>query len=522
MAWANQPQWCILETSFGAGRHFLAAWQAWALDPRRPKILHVVAISEAGVHLENLPVELGVLSTGLQPGFNRFSFANGHVLLTLCVGDLNAMLAEQQFEADTLFLSDRPEQPWDNYTAKLIARCCRRGTRVSTMTLARQAALMAAGFTVETPPTAGTPGLAGVQFNPPWALKRRAPDRSNLPQPGTCIVIGAGLAGACIAASMARRGWAVQVLDAASAPANGASGLPAGLYAPYTSADHGMLSRLTMSGVRMTQQLASDWLMAGVDWQNSGVMERKPAHPERWHANAGWIKPARLVEACLSRPGVTWRKSCHVERLERDDESWSVWGNTGQLLAKADVVVIAAAFASMQLLKATFTHHTLPLQAIRGQVTCGLTNDPSWSDFPINGHGSFIPSVTTDTHKMWIAGASYDRDNTHLEPTAAEQVANFERLRILLPDVSQLLKPAFDANQVTNWVGIRCASPDRLPIVGQIEAGLWVCTALASRGLTLAPLCAELLAAQLQGEPLPLDRRQARALGVERLVSAPN
>ena len=47
--------------------------------------------------------------------------------------------------------------------------------------------------------------------------------------------------------------------------------------------------------------------------------------------------------------------------------------------------------------------------------------------------------------------------------------------------------------------------------------GLWACTAMGSRGLTLAVLCAELLAARLQGEPLPLDPRLARALGSERL-----
>lgn len=40
---------------------------------------------------------------------------------------------------------------------------------------------------------------------------------------------------------------------------------------------------------------------------------------------------------------------------------------------------------------------------------------------------------------------------------------------------------------------------------------------MGARGLTLAPLCGELLAARLQGEPLPLDARLAKALGTERL-----
>jgi tRNA 5-methylaminomethyl-2-thiouridine biosynthesis bifunctional protein len=39
---------------------------------------------------------------------------------------------------------------------------------------------------------------------------------------------------------------------------------------------------------------------------------------------------------------------------------------------------------------------------------------------------------------------------------------------------------------------------------------------MGSRGLTFAALCAELLAARLHGEPLPLDRRLALALDATR------
>jgi hypothetical protein len=73
---------------------------------------------------------------------------------------------------------------------------------------------------------------------------------------------------------------------------------------------------------------------------------------------------------------------------------------------------------------------------------------------------------------------------------------------------------------VNAWVGVRCASGDRRPLVGPLteEAnGLWACTALGSRGLSFAALCAELLAAQWHGEPLPLPAALAKALGTQRL-----
>ncbi|MBP7606616.1 MAG: hypothetical protein KA752_06200, partial [Giesbergeria sp.] len=61
----------------------------------------------------------------------------------------------------------------------------------------------------------------------------------------------------------------------------------------------------------------------------------------------------------------------------------------------------------------------------------------------------------------------------------------------------------------------------RLPLVGPVDSsalpGLWVCTAMGARGLSRAVLCGELLAAQLHGEPLPLEARLAQLLSTDRL-----
>ena len=99
--------------------------------------------------------------------------------------------------------------------------------------------------------------------------------------------------------------------------------------------------------------------------------------------------------------------------------------------------------------------------------------------------------------------------------------ANRARLQTLLPALT--LPPPDSA-----FIGIRCASPDRLPLVGPVltntdqgdgenGAGLWLSTAMGSRGLSFALLCGELLAARLHGEPLPVEQRLAQALGSERL-----
>lgn len=301
------------------------------------------------------------------------------------------------------------------------------------------------------------------------------------------------------------------VLDAAAKPASGASGLPVGLYAPYTSADNNFTAQISAIGVQFTQKLAGQLLINGIDWQPSGVMTRKYDEAEQWHADAGWIKPAALVKACLSQTNITWCGNCGVKKLVQDGQLWALLDSNDQVLLRADMVVVAASNQSAELLSTVPETPTLNFQAVRGQVTYGDLAKVKTLTHPINGSGSY---VETDTE--WLVGASYDRDNLNLEPSIRDQVDNFERLENLVPDVATRLKPTFERGLVKNWVGIRCATTDRLPVVGEITQGLWICTAMASRGLTFAPLCAELLAAQLHGEEPPLNPRLVKALSAQR------
>jgi tRNA 5-methylaminomethyl-2-thiouridine biosynthesis bifunctional protein len=44
--WARREQFVIVETGFGLGVNFLAAWQAWRDDPLRPQRLHFVSLEQ--------------------------------------------------------------------------------------------------------------------------------------------------------------------------------------------------------------------------------------------------------------------------------------------------------------------------------------------------------------------------------------------------------------------------------------------------------------------------------------------
>lgn len=562
-AWAGAPQWRILETGFGLGLNFLAAWRAWKDDPQRPRLLHFASIEAWPVapadlvrsaapypELAALARELAAQWFGLLPGVHRLSFEQGAVLLTLLIGDVRDGLREQAFHADSVFLDgfDPPRNAamWDLPTLKAVARHCRRRTTLATWTVAGEVRrdLAQCGFSVAKadglPPKRHC--LEGI-FQPAWEPKGQRPAAA-VP-PANCIVIGGGLAGAAVAASLARRGWQVTVLDAAAAPAAGASGLPVGLIAPHYSPDDNLLSRLSRCGVRATLQEARTWLPEGEEWQATGVLEHRgaPAAPvppaleaarpwtrqgdgtqleaarlprdtaALWHEQAGWIKPASLVRAWLAQPGVAWRGNAKVERLDRVGGDWQAVDAQGRELARAPLVVVAAAHASGNLLGPG-----LPLQPVRGQVSWATHRGPALPPFPVNGHGHFIPQVPMGDGPAWFCGSTFDRGQVDRDPRDEDHRANQARLRELLPAVGAQLAPAFSDGSLRVWTGVRCASADRRPLLGEWAPGLWVSTAMGSRGLTFAALCAELLAAQLHGEPLPLDKRLARSLDLGRLA----
>jgi tRNA 5-methylaminomethyl-2-thiouridine biosynthesis bifunctional protein len=579
----------------GLGRNFLLTWQAWKIDPQRPLLLHFAAIDAvpaspaalvqaAAEHPDLLPLALQLSEQwqGLLPGFHRLSFEGGRVLLTLGIGDAQALLKEHCFEADSVYLDGlyRPHNPdfrdlCDLHLLKALTRCCRRGTRLASMadTIGLQNGLAQCGFEViQVSATAAQSAHLRAHFNPRWKPKK-ATERP-WPRPRSaarCVVIGAGLAGAACAASLARRGWQVTVLDAHNAAAGGASGLPVGLLAPHVSPDDSLLSRLSRHGLRATWQVAKTQLLADLDWQTSGVLQRrfdasgglpKPwpeagehssrradadelralrlatgllrgssqpnESPALWHAAGGWIKPQRLVQALLAATGISARYGVKVTGLSRAtnagrDCCWQVLDADHNSLAEAELVVMAAGFDSARL----WPGESLPLQAIRGQVAWGAVTDASaLPPFPVNGHGSFVPAFPNDDGRpSWLMGATFERDCNHAVIQEKDPQVIFERLQQLLPRTAEALTASFKEGRAQAWAGVRCVSPDRLPIVGLLNdsalPGLCVCTALGARGLSFAVLCGELLAAVLHAEPLPIEKSLAQSLLASRCAIAP-
>jgi len=584
--WAHRPQWHVLDTHWDHGLRFLAAWDAWKRCPQRPSRLFFTVLlprpgrADAWVdhasghpHLMPLARQLADRWKGLLPGTHRLVFEQERVQLILQVLDVDEALAQMDTPVDTAILGD--ETP-DSATMtdspswlKRLFRLCRPGTRLAVWRPGDQLTqdLERGGCSLSS--ASDGPDLRGwltATFAPRWPVGRsfRKPCAGPHRQ---AVVVGAGLAGSAVAWSLAQRGWAVEVLDGASQPAQGASALPAGLVAPHASPDDAPLSRLSRDGVRATLERARALLEYGTDWAPSGVLEHRvegkrslpspdPAgHPidwmtdwsseatrvqvslahlpeaatGLWHASGGWVRPAALVAAQLAHPLIRFRGACVVAAIRRKAEHWVLLDTDERPLAETPVLVLACAYGVRDLLAPLASEQgQLPAHPLRGQVSWGpmshLTEArdllPPW---PVNGHGSFLSGIPGGTgDPFWVVGSTFERGVTeaHLKP--GDHQANQDRLARLLPALAAAAPDL--CQRSSGWAGVRCTLPDRLPAVGAIQPevrpGLHVFTGLGARGLTLSVLGGEVLAAQLMAEPWPLEPRLARRLLASRFGGA--
>jgi tRNA 5-methylaminomethyl-2-thiouridine biosynthesis bifunctional protein len=108
-------------------------------------------------------------------------------------------------------------------------------------------------------------------------------------------------------------------------------------------------------------------------------------------------------------------------------------------------------------------------------------------------------------------GASFDIDDDDPEPRAQSDAGNMERLERILPITVQ-------GAEFGNRVAFRSVARDRLPVAGRFDANIYGALALGSRGLIWSSLAAELIAARLEGEPLPLEGALVDALDPARFA----
>ncbi len=528
--WGERTEVTLLDTDFDQGQGFLYAWNAWRLAPGyRPHRLHYVGIAAAApigcVAGDGMAQTLLTACSGLEPGFHRITLEDDRVLLTVCLGEKKAMLAEQRLQADGVRIAAPDDAFWDIWSVQLLAQRCRRGAWV--FAPAWNPLFASAGFERASGRAAGhdADGGACMRYNPRWAIPTSRNKASpTMARPGRCAVVGAGMAGASAAYALAQRGWQVQVFDQEASPAAAASGVPVALAVPQLSTDDNPRSRITRCGIRLLLWQARSLLQQDQDWSPSGVLERCADGPAVWHPQAAWIKPAQLVRAWLNHPAITFVAQTRIERLTHVDALWQLHDAHQRALGDFELVVLANALGCVPLLRDI---PPLPavqkLQALHGTLSHGRHAEDirDLPPHPVNGHGYFIPAVPVAAGKQWLLGATFEPDALKAADIWAQHASNMQRLPYLWPPGGTELGETLERGPLELWSATRCVSLDRLPLLGPLlataQSQLWLYTGLGSRGLSFAPLCAELLVANLMGEPSPLEKSLAAKLDANRM-----
>ncbi|MDV9033902.1 bifunctional tRNA (5-methylaminomethyl-2-thiouridine)(34)-methyltransferase MnmD/FAD-dependent 5-carboxymethylaminomethyl-2-thiouridine(34) oxidoreductase MnmC [Pseudomonas sp. RAC1] len=583
----------IGETGFGTGMNFFCAWQLFDQTAQAEARLHFVSVEKYPLTRADLAraaalwPELSAYSDALlaqyvaiHPGFQQFSFDQGRVTLTLLVGDALQQLPLLDARIDAWFLDGfAPAKNPDMWTPELFAQLARLshpGTTLGTFTTTGwvRRSLLAAGFAMRKVPGLGKKWeVMGGEFvgtpdhphaappSAPWYARPAA-----VRGPRQALVIGAGLAGCASAASLAARGWRVEVLERHDAPAREASGNPQGVLYLKLSAHGTALSQMILSGFGYTRRWL-ERLQRGRDWDDCGVLQLAFDAKERarqgklaaafdsrllhgvereqaqaiagidlasgglFYPEGGWVHPPALCQAQLQHPRIRLLTHRSVLELRRDADLWQAWDGE-QLLASAPLVVLAGAAEVRQFPACA----ELPLKRIRGQITRVPLTPRSQSLSTVVCADGYVAPARHGEHTL---GASFDFHSQDLAPTAAEHASNLALLQAISPDLAQRLGAAeLDPTRLQGRAAFRCTSPDYLPIVGpladpgafadtyavlakdarQVPAidcpwldGLYVNTGHGSRGLITAPLSGELIAAWASGEPLPLPRAVAEA-----------
>lgn len=540
--WAGHRTWTVLDTEFLRGGRFLEIHRLWRADTTAPQVLHYVGLSAtasaAGSNYVLEALIAGLADTDLSdaapdfmhlyPGFNRILLAGGRIALTICMGDDLDMLKELRMQADSVLLPAACATWSDGHWAQL-ALNCRTGARLYAPDTADLpfTALRRHGFR----PAAVAQTSCTAIYQPPWTIKRTRRLVNSPLNAGRCAVIGGGLSGAAVARALALRGWQVTVYDALPAPAGAASGLPVGLCVPLQSADNNPLSQLSRQGVRLTLSHARRLLAHGKDWRLSGVIEKiDPQNPasDICHTHAGWIKPAALVRAWLNHPSILWLGGTHIAQLSQHHACWTLQGDRGEVRGQADLVVLANAHGCRALIASLDpqcpliddAHAKFAAMQMRDGTLCMGPDTAPVCEPPMNGSGSWISGVPTSTGTYWAAGATYEPHAQRTTDTTTQDAENLRKLRLLSPAHARTMELALHNGTLRHWSGTRCVSHDRLPLVGPLDDSaaptLWICAAMGSRGMSLAALSAELLAAYIGSEPLPLPARLAKCLSSQR------
>lgn len=543
-AWTGRDHFTVAELGFGTGLNIAALLDLWRRTRPEGGRLNIFSIegfpltaAEAARALGAWP-ELTEATEALianwpaaTPGFHRVDLPGFDAVLDLAVGDAAWALEQWSGSADAWFLDGfspalNPGM-WSPEVMALIAKRSAPGARLATFTVAGavRRGLAEQGFVVEKRPGHGRK-RERLEAHLPSAFEPSPPPR--------VAVIGAGIAGASVVRALKAQGVRAVVFEGERAGAGG-SGFPAALVTPRLDAgDHGIAALHAQALERAAHLYASipdavtghsvlqlpqaprdaarfEKIARQPIWNadDMGVLDEGAASAVAGEATgqggllmkgAFALRPAAVLSNWLSDAEM---RSERVTRLERADGRWRLIGEDDAVLGEVDMVVLAAGWGSAALLEGF--DQTPRLSPVRGQA--------DWIDGNVTIHPMAWGGYAVPTGQGVLFGATHDRGDTDTAPREDDGVRNLATLEARLP---ALAKRITAAGPVQKRAAVRATTPDRLPVAGALDDGLYVLGGLGSRGFCVAPLLGEHIAALILGRPSALPRDLAARVSPRR------
>lgn len=381
-------------------------------------------------------------------------------------------------------------------------------------------------------------------------------------------ILGGGIAAGCLAYLLTQQGIEVTVHCKDAALAQGASGNDLGGFYPQLNAQASIASQVHAASfvyarrfydallsqgaefghawcgvlqvgfndkVQQRQQNLIDqqvWpadLIQGVSAsQASEIAQVELPYPALFIEQGGWISPPQLVKAMFALAQQTGLCQINTQSTLSNNVITHITS------APSQAVIYATGAESARL-----AIPALPYRLVRGQVERALASTQSTNLQTVLCHKGYFTPAVDGIHAL---GSTYVKDDVNCEYRHSEAQLNLamhQQSLVACPWIQAMPLPT------SGRAAIRCSTPDHLPLVGAVPdvqqqlidfnqlyqakpahtypqaknfKGQYVLTGLGSRGLTTAPLMAQLLVSQLLGLPIPVTQTVANALNPNRFL----
>lgn len=517
-AWEKYNKTTIIETGFGTGLNFLACWDLFEKEAQRNQKLHFISVEKHPLSPDDIKksldrwrdifgkkLDLLVTKYPLRiPGFHKV-ILNENVELLLIFEDVHDALPKVETLADFWFLdgfspATNPDM-WDEKLYTHIARLSHSNTRLATFTAAghvRQG-LESAGFDVQK-----IPGYANKRDMTIGLSNNKIPRPDDVTKAQKIAVIGSGLAGCTAAHVLKNYGCNVEIYEKEEAIAAGASGNQLGLINPKLGSTGSVTQDYHASAYSMSvRYLEALGIYSRCGSVHIGQHERRDEKLTKFIEKCGWHEDhMRAISADnttemtgidIAHGGVYLPDAGFVSPMELcKTYSKNIPVHYGHEISQfnqidADIIILAGAYESKKIAP------ELELKPVKGQVTYIKELFPNKANVCFGG---YLSPAQNGQHCL---GASFHRGENNQDVSGQDDIDNIANLKSVLGYEGKI-------EPIDNWVGVRCNSTDRYPIIGQYKDNIYTSIAHGSHGIISSLLAAHILAYKLGSGIQPIGQ----------------